>query len=304
MSHTKKLFALAGMLLSPLLFSPTRSLGQNCQLPLTVIHYRTDGTDHKLMTIPVSVNGSAPSWFVVDTGAPQSAFDTRLATDLGLAAKTTTQIGGTGHGTVPAGHPGPQTLGMGSLSLRVPDPQILDLKGVPISADDRGLVGSELFERYVVTVDTVHHSLSVFDPKTFKPDPHAVSLPVYTDGKRLYLEATIFVKPGLKVIHRLRIDTGSEDSVDDPIVKEARTTQATTLGNGLGTNFQGVSGVYDAVQIGPYRINHVWGPGGDRPAIGMEMLRRFVVTYDVPHMRIYLRPTQALHSPVPPPTNG
>jgi hypothetical protein len=63
-----------------------------------------------------------------------------------------------------------------------------------------------------------------------------------------------------------------------------------------------VSGIYDAVEFGPFRIDHVWVPGGDSPAIGMEMLRRFIVTFDVPHQRLYLRPTAARAEPVPPPS--
>lgn len=49
------------------------------------------------------------------------------------------------------------------------------------------------------------------------------------------------------------------------------------------------------------RIEHVWGPSGDQPALGMEILRRFILTFDVPHARLTLQPTPQLNDPVPSP---
>jgi hypothetical protein len=291
---------LIGMLsLVPVLAQPVASSAGDS--PLTVIPYNPDGTSGNLITIPVSVNGGTPQWFSVDTGAPESVIDKRLADEMGLSSRSTTRISGTGAGTVPAGHVGTQKLTVGRISLHLSDPLILDLKGLPINQHDRGLVGSELFERYVVRLDPIHHTLAVFDPRTFRPNARDAVVPLSTDGRRLYLNATLLVRPGLKVVHRLRIDTGSEDTVDDPIVSRSRTIRSSTLGNGLGSNYAGVSGVYDAIEIGPYRFRHIWGPGSTRPAIGMEILRRFVLTFDVPHNRLYLRPTPALHDPVPAP---
>jgi hypothetical protein len=273
-------------------------------VPLSEIPYRPDGTGGKLIALPVSLNGAAPHWFVLDTGAPRSAIDTRLAAELKLAPASITQEGGTGHGKVAAGHPGPVVLTIGTVSLPVSDPLTLDLATVPINSEDRGLVGSELLAKYVVRIDPIRHLLQVYDAGRFHPQADDVELPLGIDEehRRFYVDAVLHVRAGLTVKHRLRIDTGSEDSIDDPIVKEAANVTATQLGNGLGANYQGVSGIYDAVEVGPFRIDHVWGPGGDLPAIGMEVLRRFIVTFDVPHQRLYLRPTAALTEPVPPPS--
>ena len=272
--------------------------------PLATVSYRSDGTAKKLISLPVSVYGAPARWFILDTGAPRSALDNRLARDLKLQPVKTTREGGTGHGTVPAGHLRPLRLTIGKVSLPVADPLMLDMANVPIGPDNRGLIGSELLSAYVVQIDPTHHTVSIFDPSTFQPRRGDVRLPLGVDGerRRFYLDAVLQVRPGLTVTHRLRIDTGSEDSVDDPIVKQARRVTATQLGNGLGSNFQGVSGVYDRVTIGPFPFTYVWGPGGDLPAIGMELLRRFTVTFDAPHHALYLRPNAALSEPVPPPS--
>ncbi|HZD46258.1 MAG TPA: hypothetical protein VE109_09265, partial [Acidobacteriaceae bacterium] len=76
----------------------------------------------------------------------------------------------------------------------------------------------------------------------------------------------------------------------------------TTLGNGLGTSYQDVSGVYDTVILGPFTFRHVWGPAGAVPIIGMEMMRRFTLTFDTNRALLYLEPNASFHDPVPAPS--
>lgn len=272
--------------------------------PLAEIHYRPDGTDAKLIGLPLSLNGGRPVWFCFDSGAPSTVIDTRLAALTHLAPLRKSIIHGTGHGAVAAEEMEPLTLRLAGVSVRIERPLVIALKDVPINKDDRGLLGSELLAHYIVRIDPVKRTLALFDPATRLITGNATILPLTGDGRRFYLDATLDVKTGLSVTHRLRIDTGSEDSIDDPIVRQSTTLHTTTLGNGLGKNFQGYSGVYDAVHLGPYTLHHVWGPSGDLPAIGMEMLRRFVVTFDVPHGQLLLAPTPALSEPIPAPANG
>jgi hypothetical protein len=122
------------------------------------------------------------------------------------------------------------------------------------------------------------------------------------DNDKLFVDATLVVRPGYRVPRRLRIDTGSETSVNDDSVKESPTQRKTILGNGLGANFESISGVFDAVHLGPFTFRNVWGPGGSGSFIGMELLRRFVVTFDVPNRWLYLEPTNAIDEAVPAPS--
>lgn len=75
----------------------------------------------------------------------------------------------------------------------------------------------------------------------------------------------------------------------------------TTLGHGLGTDYKAVSGVFDAVHIGTFTFRDVWAPGTPNAEIGMEMLRRFTMTFDVAHHVLYLQPNRRLTEPVPAP---
>ena len=266
--------------------------------PVLSVTWRRDG---KLIMLPVRVNGGAPAWFTLDSGAPHSIIDPRLARELGLKTMSTSSVTGTGKGRVGVDHVGPVTLEIQGLKLPVEDPWVIDLSGVPIDKSVRGLVGQDLLARYVVRLDPRTRTLEAFEPADWAPPEDGAVLPLIVENGKLYIEARIDVKPGLSVTHRLRLDTGSEEFVNDSIVAQSPRTQLTTLGNGLGENYQALSGVYDAVHFGPYIIRNGWGPGGDRPSLGMEVLRRFVTTFDVPRRRLHLLPTPALHEPVPAP---
>ena len=240
--------------------------------------------------LPVQVNDAEQVWLTLASGAPHRVIDPRLAADLGLRTMSESATTGTGQGAVSVRHAGPVMLRIGDFPLRVQDPWIIDLSGVPIDREVRGLVGADLFKNNIVRIDPDRGVLEIFAADRFQTFPSGATLPLIVDGDKLYIDAVLDVRSGLSVQHRLRIDTGSEESVNDEIVAQAAETRTTTLGNGLGSNFEGVSGVFDAVRFGPYTIHHVWGPGGPGPAVGMEVLRRFVVTFDVLRGRVNVVP--------------
>jgi predicted aspartyl protease len=247
------------------------------------------------------VNAGPAEWFCLDSGAPHSVIDPRLARKLNLRTFEKGSIIGTGSGKVDMAHSEAVTLALGKITLKVAEPWVIDLSGVPIPNDVRGLMGADLFKAYVVRIDPLAKQLQLFDPKGYSPGDAGTSLPLHFDDDKLTIDLTLDVKPGLSVTHRVRIDTGAEESVSDPIVAQSEETRKTTLGNGLGANFEALSGVFAAVHIGPYTIRHVWGPGAPQVTIGMEMLRRFTTTFDTQRGVLHLIPNRTLIEPVPEP---
>jgi len=266
--------------------------------PIDVVPFTVTG---KLMFVPVRINGASAGSFCIDSGATHSVIDPRLASRLGLKMLSQGTTTGAGRGDVPLANLEPVTLTIGGVAVEVARPYAIDLSGVPIPATTLGLVGFEAFAQYVIRVDPVNRTLSFFDAASFTYAGGGARVPLVVEENKLFIDATLDVKPGLRVVHRLRIDLGSEDSVNDEIVAQARETRQTSLGTGLGTTFTGWSGVFDAVQMGPYVIRHVWGPGAPHPTIGMEMFRRFIATFDASRGVLYLEPTAALGEPVPAP---
>jgi Aspartyl protease len=258
--------------------------------------------EQKLLFVLVTINGRGPFWFAVDTGAHHSVIDPYIVEQLGLARKGSTTVTGTGAGNVPAQSVGAIQMRVGNLPVDVPEPLVIDLSGVPIPKWVHGLVGAELLEAYVIEVDVIKSTMRAFDPAIFKKPANASAVPLIVENHRFFLSVTIDLD-NASVTHSVRIDTGSGDSVADEIVKRGRNVRKTMLGNGLGDNFQGYSGVYNAVHIGSFLFRDVWGPGAPHPAIGMEMLRRFTVTFDVSHSHLYLVPNCHFHEPFPAPAS-
>lgn len=263
--------------------------------PLGSLEYRKDG---KLMMVQARVNGVGPYWFIVDSGASRSVIDSSLAAELKLATSGSGTITGTGQGKVPLTYADPLTIALGGGSYRS-SPYILDLSGVPIPKEVRGLIGSELFLDHVVTIDPSARRMSWFEPSRPPKPPKGSTLPLKADAGKLFLSARIEPREGVTIDRDLRIDTGSESSINDPSAAQAPLVATATLGNGLGGDFQGVSGKYRSVTIGPYVFRDFWGPGGNPPLIGMELLQRFVMTFDAPHGRLHLAPIGRIDAPVP-----
>jgi predicted aspartyl protease len=271
------------------------------QTPAGSFSFKRDG---QLMLVEARIDNAAPAWFVIDSGASHTVIDPKFAKQLGLKTETAPPTTGTGAGDVPKSHAQPVAMTLNGVKVDVAQPWVIDLSKAPLPQAVSGLVGAELFKAFVVRIDPRDSTVTVFESASYRADEGATSIPLIVDGDKLFLEATLEVPAGKTVTHKLRIDTGSESSVNDEIVKQSEEVRTSTLGGGLGEQFKSYSGVFASVKIGPYVVKHVWGPGGPRPAIGMEMLRRFVVTFDVPHGRLYLEPTPALNDPVPtPPPN-
>jgi hypothetical protein len=266
---------------------------------LAEISYRPVG---KLIYLPVQVNGSGPLWFIFDTGAPNSIVDTAAAQALQVKAISSGTIRGTGKGDISANDAGEVQFTFGGLTTGVPHAKIVDLSKVPVPVKADGLLGAEFLEQYVLRIDPAAHMIAFYDPNTFIYRGAGKSLPLELTNSRLYVHVGLAAKPGELVERKLRVDTGSEDSIDDDTVRSSPATQKTTLGNGLGTSYEDVSGVYDTVIIGPFAFHHVWGPAGSVPIIGMEMMRRFTLTFDAKRGLLYLEPNSSFKEPVPAPS--
>jgi Aspartyl protease len=266
--------------------------------PFAAVEMRRDG---KLLFAPVRIDGRGPFWFCVDSGASHTVLDPRLAKQLGLQAVGAGTTRGTGTGDVAVGHLRPLVMSLGRARVAVREPWMIDLSGVPIPQWTMGLIGADLFERFVVELDPEQPRLAMYEPRTFRVAPGAAAVPLLAREHRFYVPVTIEL-PGRRMVEReARIDTGSEESVADEIVREARQVRKSVLGQGLGADYEGVSGLFDAIRLGPFEIRDVWGPGAPKTGIGMEVFRRFVTTFDVAGEKLYLRPNGHLAEPVPTP---
>jgi hypothetical protein len=186
------------------------------------------------------------------------------------------------------------------VTLHVTDPWAIDLRNVGIGHID-GLLGVEFFNQFVVRIDPEGRTITLFKPATSPPAASGTPIPLTLQEDRLYVDMRLTLSNGISEVHRMRLDTGSSDAASDNLVRRSPERRKARQGVGLGQSYVDESGVFESVAIGPYVILKSWGASNDHPAVGMEILRRFTLTFDVPRGRLYLLPNRHLHDPVPAP---
>jgi predicted aspartyl protease len=266
--------------------------------PFAVVPYSQNG---KLIALTVRVNASRPLRFVFDTGARSTVIDAAVARSLGLRTIAQDRGAGAGRGTFAEAHAAPLDVSFGAIRLRVDHPLIIDLRTTGTRDPIAGLIGVELLHKYVVRIDPLARTMTLYDPAHFAYAGTGAAVALRSVENRLYVPMKLALDGGDSVLHQLRVDTGSEDAASDNFVRRSRVLRTTLQGVGLGTPYRDVSGVFASVQIGPYVLRNAWGPSNDNPAVGMEILRRFTLTFDLPANRLYLEPNAAFTEPIPSP---
>ena len=254
--------------------------------PIAVVEFERHG---KLMLAPVRINKKGPFLFAVDTAASRSVVDVSVVKKLKLRTRVVPSPGGNGAITALWG----SNLHVEDANIFAPQAYVADLPDPQWSKDPRvqGLLGSELFNAYVVRFDPDRREMRIYDPFAFKPTTGATPIPIVRRDGKLYAKVTLATANGRPVEREALIDTGSDTLVSDSIVEQSTTAPAVVIRNSAGGAVSAYTGQLRSVQLGPYALYNVWGASDGEPSIGMELLRRFVVTFDVAHSRMYLEPT-------------
>jgi len=271
--------------------------------------------------VQVKVNGSAPQWFIFDTGnnggsVIASECADRLQLKRGTEEKA--QIGagsGAPIGLSQLSRPMHiQTLGE---TLTVAEPMVFTLQNVSRIEGRRadGLVGADFLSRHVVEIDYAKSTMTVHDPKTYEPPHGAEVLPLMLDLGWPVVEATITHGGGRPIPCRVIVDTGMRGTMTlfRPFSERHRLYDAARLhdfviGSGAGGLTRGDIGRADVMTFGSLAFKDpvisyardttgIFATDVVDGIIGGELLRRHRVTFDVPHQRMILEPYAAEADP-------
>lgn len=253
------------------------------------------------------VNGNGPLPFILDTGG-HAILTADAARQLGIAGAGQGASGGAGEGTI--------GLQFGRLqSLKLGDAQLNDIGVLIIPYDksfsDRGpgktplagILGLEIFERFVVTVDYVHRALRLQTPQSYVPTADRSALPiVFQDDEPLTTASADGVR-GL-----FGIDTGNSgrtvlfgDFLRDHGFLARYTGGAATQGSGTGgavysTAFRLRELTFGGLTMHDFVTGFVSQKSGSFSSrteagnIGHDVLAQFTVTFDYARGRMYVHP--------------
>ncbi len=290
--------------------------------------------DNNLIYVRVSVNGSRPLSFILDTGA-HSMIHVRQARTIGLKLKLVGQARGAGATqpdvylvtekvsfSLPGVQLSPRMLV--AVSLDAAEACVnefnIDEEGRKIGSDRSkqsgakrevdGILGKQFFDQFVVEIDYAHRLLNVYDRSSYKYAGSGKEIPLEIGEQHIFARAQIKVAGRAPLAGRFLLDTGSAQAISlmKPFMNENKllpsTEGMTSLPVcGLGGHEKEKSwiGTLEALQLGEFKVAapvtefRLADPNTDADGfIGGAVFRRFKVIFDYSRRRMILEPRSDL----------
>jgi hypothetical protein len=250
--------------------------------------------------------------FLVDTGG-LNLLTPAAAEKFGLKPEGKLSAGGVGSERMDLALAPARVITLGSVEVKRPVFYVTDLgKLAQVEGIDMdGLLGYEMFRRFVVQIDYAFQQLAISEPDKFVPPPGATVVPFELDD---HIPIVSGVLDGVPV--RISIDTGSRASLTmhAPFVRahDLRTRYKAgalaVTGWGVGGAQRGYPVRMGTLELGGLKINGIAGDlfTGDKgsfanPDIGANLggglLRRFTVAFDYANRKMYLKPNASFSRP-------
>jgi hypothetical protein len=147
--------------------------------PTPVARVPFDLVDNRIV-LHVTLNGRGPYALILDTGADQGLRD-GLARELGVSTTSAEAVTGTGEKALAARSGRVADMAVGPVHIRDLGWTFTSFADFPpVFGTYRidGVVGSPIFNRYVVRIDYAARTLTLYDPKTFEYHGEGVVVPI------------------------------------------------------------------------------------------------------------------------------
>ena len=286
--------------------------GEGDAAPASCVHEAAYEPFAGLIIVSVTVAGSPPLDFVVDSGATSiSITDPLLAWALGLEVREAGIARGVGSGAkrvVVAEDTFVRIDGIEVLRTPLVVHDIGARLAETAGREIHGFLGAGLFEQYVVEIDPVGRRLRLHNPDTFVYRGLGYQSPLEIVDRRPVVHVTVIVKEGGKEVPvRLVVDTGS-GSILALITKSRRhlkppAEQRVGASIGMVGDSTVVVALTQQLQLGAIvarRVETTWMEAFGIPAVrnienlngilGNRMLSGFRVFYDYRGGRLILEP--------------
>jgi len=286
----------------------------------TTLHF--DLVDDHIV-LPVSVNGSEPLNFVLDSGAGATVIlESRQTNALSLETAGELPVSGVGTGPNPVAHIVKNTeLSLGSVRLEGLSVVYLPLTSVPFfdNLDEvyfDGVIGAPFFERFVVEIDYDRQLISFSEPgsvaaRLAESGANWQELPLQIRSGVPYLDTHISADREHSVAVKLLVDTGyrgpvsltpeTHDEIDEPL------EYYSTVSQGLSGDVESKVGMSQSLVIGDFQLNNLpvsysvsggESSDGSNGLLGNEALSRFNLVFDYPNERMFVVPNQRFAVPI------
>jgi len=269
--------------------------------------------------IPLQINESDPMDIILDTGIGQQALilmHTETGEELGLTyIRTVPGARGAGSGENKLIHlTAGEHLTLPGLDLGMLTTAVLDESRKVSGFHNVGVMGSALFQPYVVEIDFEESLITVYDPESFVPEEEWEEIPLDFGSNLPILETTLRIDGGGEIPVRLIIDTGGKPTLtltmdaDRAILPPTRIVHS-LAGTGLRGDIYADHGRISELKVGNFALTDVVSSfltGDEVPileeinadgAIGLAFLYRFNLIFDFAHRRMLIKPNKFFSDP-------
>lgn len=283
--------------------------------PIAELPFETTGGR---VYVPTSIGGKDVP-MILDSGAGVTLIDSDLAKDIQAKSNGEIPVGGAGEQAQKGALLKDTTVWLSGKAaqsmvfLAMPLKPMFPFEGRRM----HGILGADLFNRYIVQIDYPASKVRLYDPATYAHQGKSASLPLKFANNLPQIDVkldvpTLGLTPGVAMI-----DTGASGTVTltaqfgrkhDLAAKLPKGPTA-PLSGGVGGLTQGRLLRLNTVQIGEHSLAKPVGmltisAGGATGSgagydclIGADILKRFVVTFDYAQKRVWFEPATDLKAP-------
>lgn len=271
---------------------------------------------NNLIVVPVILNHRMPLRFVLDTGVRTSILTDRTFSDiLNISyARKIPLVGADGDREIVAYVANgislklPGVVGQGQ-ALLVLEEDYLQLKNY-LGTEVHGILGYELFNRFIVEIDYESSILTLHEPYSYKPKRKRNVIHLEVQDTKPYIHTNFQLQDGTTINAKLMLDTGASHSLlldldSHPELKLPEKVVRANLGRGLGGDINGYIGRIESIEFGKYSFDNVISSWPDRGSfanilrrtgrqgtLGGGLLSRFTVVIDYFNGYLYYRKNQ------------
>lgn len=269
-----------------------------------------------LIIVPVKINNSDTLRFILDTGVSSILItDPQIAKKQFMKFARNVRISGAGEGTdIEAGIVLDNTITMGDMigyrqNIVVLKEDVLKLSefvGNPI----HGIIGYEIFNRFVVTIDFGTNEIILENPEHYKYKPKkGQRFPITIEENKPYLSTIELINDKQNLPLKVVLDTGAGHAISidanryNGIPMPEKVVKA-QLGRGLSGIINGSLGRISKLKLGRFEMKNLVASFPDSSSyrikgmelierqgnIGCEFLRRFKITFNYRDQYIVLKP--------------
>jgi predicted aspartyl protease len=276
---------------------------------------------NNLIVIDVLLNGSLPLKLVLDTGVRTTVLTEKTLTDL-LNLKYARKItipGAGGEKLVNAFVVNNVSLNIGRIEGRghtmlVLEEDLLQLKSF-LGVNVHGILGYELFSRFIVDVNYSKKIITFSDPSNFKKKSSFHEIHISIEDTKPYILANFIIRGSGVVRGKFMLDTGASHTMllDRRSSRKIFVPQpniSTTLGRGLAGIVYGEVARVDKMWLNKYMFEGIIVTFPDENSyeisldrnfrngtFGGGLMSRFHIIFDFVNSKVYIKKGQGYHKP-------